>query len=215
MVTSLLLLLFPQGALCTFHVRSWRRRGVGDEGSDFLLTWTHQSGKKQSVDRRVKAVLLGQLGNFRDQFRRLHKVSPKRRRNRLTGNRKPERFAPCPELPASCKLQVPFHSRRITPHISLGIVPTANVRSVVVRRPSWDGSFVTHGDTCHKLIVLPSIRGPNHLHSRWRPSRMTGGHALSLCPTQSARGGRKRGNSYRGAPYTGLDLLWIDLWMKS
>lgn len=60
---------------------------MGDEGSDFLLTWTHQSGKKQSVDRRVKAVLLGQLGNFRDQFRRLHKVSPKRRRNRLTGNR--------------------------------------------------------------------------------------------------------------------------------
>lgn len=51
---------------------------MGDEGSDFFLTWTHQSGEKQRVDRRVKGVLLGQLGNFRDQFRRLHKVSPKR-----------------------------------------------------------------------------------------------------------------------------------------
>lgn len=60
---------------------------MGDEGSDFFLTWTHQSGKKQHVDRRVKGVLLGQLGNFRDQFRRLHEVSPKRRSNRLTGSR--------------------------------------------------------------------------------------------------------------------------------
>lgn len=60
---------------------------MGDEGSNFFLTWTHQSGKKQRVDRRVKGVLLGQLGNFRDQFRRLHKISPKRRSNRLTGSR--------------------------------------------------------------------------------------------------------------------------------
>lgn len=41
-----------------------RRRGVGDEGSDFFLTWTHQSGEKQRVDRRVKGVLLGQLGEL-------------------------------------------------------------------------------------------------------------------------------------------------------
>lgn len=53
-------------------------------------------------------------------------------------SQKPRRFAPCLELPASCKLQVPLHSRRITPPISLGLVPTANVRSVAVRRPSWD-----------------------------------------------------------------------------
>lgn len=46
---------------------------------------------------------------------------------------KPGRFAPCPVLPASCKLQVPPHSRRITPPISPGIVPTTNVRSVVVK----------------------------------------------------------------------------------
>lgn len=56
---------------------------MGDEGRDFFLSWTHQSGKKQRVDRCVKRVLLGQLGNFRDQFRRLHKVSQKRRSNRL------------------------------------------------------------------------------------------------------------------------------------
>lgn len=60
---------------------------MGDEGSDFFLTWTHQSGKKQRVDRRVKGVLLGQLGNFRDQYRRLHKVSPERGSNRLPGSR--------------------------------------------------------------------------------------------------------------------------------
>lgn len=45
---------------------------MGDEGCDFFLTWTHQSEKKQHVDRRVKGALLGQPGNFRDQFRRLH-----------------------------------------------------------------------------------------------------------------------------------------------
>ena len=50
---------------------------MGDEGSDFFLTWTHQSGKKQRVDRCVKGALLGQPGNIRDQFRRLHKVSLK------------------------------------------------------------------------------------------------------------------------------------------
>lgn len=62
---------------------------MGDEGSGFFLTWTHQSEKKQHVDRRVKGALLGQLRNFRDQFRRLHNVSPMRRRrsNRLTGSR--------------------------------------------------------------------------------------------------------------------------------
>lgn len=46
---------------------------MGDEGNNFFLTWTHQSGKKQRVDKCVKGVLLGQLGNFRDQFRRLNK----------------------------------------------------------------------------------------------------------------------------------------------
>lgn len=46
---------------------------MGDEGNNFFLTWTHQSGKKQRDDRCVKGVLLGQLGNFRDQFRRLNK----------------------------------------------------------------------------------------------------------------------------------------------
>lgn len=51
---------------------------------------------------------------------------------------KPQRFSPCPELPASCKLQVPLHSRRITPPISLGNAPTTNVRAMAVRRPSWD-----------------------------------------------------------------------------
>lgn len=50
----------------------------------------------------------------------------------------PEIFAPCPELPASCRLQVPLHSRWITPPICLGMVPTTNVRSVVVKKPSWD-----------------------------------------------------------------------------
>lgn len=51
---------------------------------------------------------------------------------------KPQRFAPCPELPASCKLQVPLHSRRITPPISLGNAPTTNVRATALRRPGWD-----------------------------------------------------------------------------
>lgn len=64
---------------------------------------------------------------------------------------------------------------------------------------------VTHSDTCHKLIVLPSIWGPNHLHSRWRPSRKTGGSALSCCPTQRAPGRRKWGHNYRGALYPGLN----------
>lgn len=59
---------------------------MGDEGSDFFLTWTHQSGKKQRVDRCVKGALLGQLGNFRDQFKRLHKVSQKGRSNGLAGS---------------------------------------------------------------------------------------------------------------------------------
>lgn len=60
---------------------------MGDEGRDFFLTWTHQSGKKQHADRCVKGVLLGQLGNFRDQFRRLHKVSLKKASDQLTGSR--------------------------------------------------------------------------------------------------------------------------------
>lgn len=60
---------------------------MGDEGSGSFLTWTHQSEKKQHVDRRVKGALLGQLRNFRDQFRRLHNVSPMRRSKRLTGSR--------------------------------------------------------------------------------------------------------------------------------
>lgn len=51
---------------------------------------------------------------------------------------KPQRFAPCPELPACCKLQVPLHSRGITLPISLGKAPTTNVRAMAVRRPSWD-----------------------------------------------------------------------------
>ena len=55
---------------------------MGDEGSYFFLTWTQQSGKKQRVDRCVKGMLLGQLGSFRDQFRRLHNVSGKRRSDR-------------------------------------------------------------------------------------------------------------------------------------
>lgn len=33
------------------------------------------------------------------------------------------------------------------------------------------------------------------------------GPALSLCPTRSALGGRKRGHTYRGAPYPRADLL--------
>lgn len=74
---------------------------------------------------------------------------------------------------------------------------------------------VTHCDTCHKIIVLPSIRGPNHHHSRWRPSRKTGGRALSLSPTQSAHGRSKQGHNYRGAPDLKLDLPWIHLWIES
>lgn len=54
---------------------------MGDEGSAFFLTWTHQSGRKQRVDRCVKGALLGQLGNFRRQFKRLHKASQKGRTN--------------------------------------------------------------------------------------------------------------------------------------
>lgn len=74
---------------------------------------------------------------------------------------------------------------------------------------------VTHTDTCHKLIVLPSIWGPNHLHSRWRPSRKTRGSALSRCPTQRAPGRRTWGHNYRGALNPGLNPPWVHLWMES
>ncbi|MEQ2188240.1 hypothetical protein GOODEAATRI_012993 [Goodea atripinnis] len=46
-------------------------------------------------------------------------------------SQKLERLAPCPKLPASCKLQVPFGCRRITPPISPGTEPTTNGRLVV------------------------------------------------------------------------------------
>lgn len=58
---------------------------MGNEGSDFFSTWTHQSEKEQLVDKHVKGAPLGQLGNFRNKFRRLHKVAPMRRSERLGG----------------------------------------------------------------------------------------------------------------------------------
>lgn len=65
-----------------FIILFWARRsGEGDEGRDFFLTRTHQSGKKRRVDRCVKRVLLGQLGNFRDQFRRLQNIARRGRSN--------------------------------------------------------------------------------------------------------------------------------------
>lgn len=75
--------------------------------------------------------------------------------------------------------------------------------------PSLTATHVINSLSCHQSGDLTTSTADG------RPSRKTGGHALSLHPTQSAHGRSKRGHNYREAPYPTLDLLWIHLWMES
>lgn len=84
--------------------------------------------------------------------------------HRLSGQ-KPERLAPCPKSPASCKLQVPFGLRRISPPISPGTEPITNGRLVVFlearlgRDPlSLTATLVINSLCCHQLEGLTTSR---------------------------------------------------------
>lgn len=143
-----------------FIILFWaRRRGVGDEGSDFFLTWAHQSGKKQRVDRSLKGALLGQLGNYRQQLRSRHSAGKRRSKRQrrhpwtftcapvvrfsvfrvFSGSKKTFRTK-AKEISSLSRItnQLWTTSSGVAPPIRLGKVPTTNVGFLVVRRPSWD-----------------------------------------------------------------------------